>query len=134
MKQAWVSLLLVRATFGVVQGLYAGGSGSLSALSQDTPPFLGAQVGHVAGVLELRAVMETDFSCATVSADVMYAFRFPAGRPYLGAGPDALIFSRTSEAFPAVHTVFGGEYRPGSFGVFAETRAIIPLALTGDGA
>ena len=58
----------------------------------------------------------------------MYAFQFPNGRFYVGGGPDALILG-TAEVFPAIHTVFGGEYNLGRFGVFAETRAIIPLPL-----
>lgn len=127
MKRLWALIFLVFA-FGSAQGYYAGGGLGYSSLPQEQPLFFGVHAGYLDGALEFRVGAETNLAYTAVSADVMYAFQFPNARLYVGGGPDALILG-TAEVFPAIHTVFGGEYSLGRFGIFAETRAIIPLPL-----
>ena len=104
-----------------------------STLADEGTPTLGVQFGgNLLGRLELRAVLESDFSNLLVSAEGFYR-PSPAdalGQPYVGGGVTATGVPSESEptetTVALLPTLTGGySYRFGVLGVFGELRLLV---------
>ena len=122
-KPTWSRLIRRRLTWGV----------AASTLADEGTPTLGVQFGgNLLGRLELRGVLESDFSNLLVSAEGFYRLS-PAdalGQPYVGGGVTATGVPSESEptetTVALLPTLTGGySYRFGALGVFGELRLLV---------